>query len=61
MYTLVVPYTPANRRTILAVLANFSGVEAQFVTHNCATMIQITTDSPATWAAVAAIFSEEDE
>ena len=58
-YELTVPNTQQNRRYTLALLGMFTGIWAQYVTYNCASFIQFTTDSQATYSATAAVFSEE--
>lgn len=59
-YELTIRDNQRNRRNMWALLGMFADVWAQFVTDNCASCIQFTTDSAATWTATEAVFSGEE-
>lgn len=55
-YAITVPNTKANRKIAMAILANFSGIEAEFTNERAASAIRLTTDSVATWTSAVAAF-----
>jgi DNA invertase Pin-like site-specific DNA recombinase len=57
-YELTVPNNRRNRAIMLAILANFAGIEAEFTSENAAEGITLATDSEATWAGALAAFEE---
>jgi hypothetical protein len=57
-YELTVPNNRRNRQIMLAILRNFSGIEAEFTNEHAAEGIRLATDSQATWTSAVAAFEE---